>query len=67
VRRRFAEGARDLDVVLRHPRQHDPLALERRLADEALAEPPQIRDVLALLVRVHERRELVEDLARHRE
>ena len=51
-RRRLAEPGGDLDVVLGRLRDHDRLPLERRLADDRLAELEAVRDRLALLVAV---------------
>ena len=52
LRRRLAEAGGDLHVVLRRLADQDRLPLERRLADERLAELVAVRDLLARLVAV---------------
>ena len=52
LRRRLAEAARDLDVVGRRLGDEDRLGLERRLADERLADLEAVRQRLARLVAV---------------
>ena len=51
-RRGLAEARVDRDVVARDVGEEDALLLLRALADEALAEPELVREVLALLVAV---------------
>ena len=48
----FAKAGIDLDVVGRHIGEQDPLPLQRALADQALADPEEAGEVLALLVAV---------------
>ena len=52
LRRRLAEAGGDLHVVLRRLADQDRLLLERRLADERLAELVAVRHLLARLVAV---------------
>ena len=49
VRRGLAEAGRDADVVLRRLGDQDRLLLERRLADEPLADLEAVRDRLRCL------------------
>src|SRR5207247_10701538 len=51
-RRGLAEARRDRDVVLGRARDDDRLALERRLADQALARLERVGESLAALVAV---------------
>ena len=51
-RRRFAESARDLDVIVRRLRDQDRLLLQRSLTDESFTQLEMVRDGLAVLVSV---------------
>ena len=51
-RLRLAEAGVDLDVVVGHVGEQDALLLERRLADQPLADAELLVEVLALAVGV---------------
>ena len=51
-RRRLAQAGGDLDVVGGHVGEQDALLLQGGLADQALAQPERVADVLALAVGV---------------